>query len=216
MGDENFSVEANEVLYGGNSPIFRVFDFGRLIVASQLNFEIRKFADMLTKFYDINKVLEVGTCGGGTLYVWAKVAKAGAKIITIDLPDTYEDDKIPIFKSFGKEKKQDIHLVRSDSHSLETLKIVTDILNGDKLDLLFIDGDHSYEGAKKDFELYSPLVRKGGVIGMHDIVPIPINSFQKEIGVHRFWDEIKNKYDHEEIIEDAGHQRGYGIGLLKV
>jgi len=34
--------------------------------------------------------------------------------------------------------------------------------------LLFIDGDHSYEGVKKDFELWSGLVIEGGIIGFHD------------------------------------------------
>jgi hypothetical protein len=34
-----------------------------------------------------------------------------------------------------------------------------------RLDLLFIDGDPSYEGVKADFVNYSQLVRPGGLIG---------------------------------------------------
>jgi len=41
---------------------------------------------------------------------------------------------------------------------------VKKILAGRQVDFLFIDGDHSYEGVKKDFEMYSSLVRKGGVV----------------------------------------------------
>lgn len=37
-----------------------------------------------------------------------------------------------------------------------------------KIDLLFIDGDHSYEGVKLDFELYSKLLTERGVILIHD------------------------------------------------
>jgi hypothetical protein len=37
-----------------------------------------------------------------------------------------------------------------------------------KIDLLFIDGDHSYEGVKKDFELYSKILSDNGVIIIHD------------------------------------------------
>lgn len=37
-----------------------------------------------------------------------------------------------------------------------------------KIDLLFIDGDHSYEGVKLDFELYSKLLTEKGVIIIHD------------------------------------------------
>lgn len=35
-------------------------------------------------------------------------------------------------------------------------------------DLLFIDGDHSYEGAKQDFDLYFPIVKEGGLVVFHD------------------------------------------------
>jgi len=37
-----------------------------------------------------------------------------------------------------------------------------------KIDFLFIDGDHSYEGVKKDFELYSTIVNDNGIIVIHD------------------------------------------------
>ena len=37
-----------------------------------------------------------------------------------------------------------------------------------KIDLLFIDGDHSYEGVKQDFELYSKILSDNGVIIIHD------------------------------------------------
>jgi predicted O-methyltransferase YrrM len=38
------------------------------------------------------------------------------------------------------------------------------------VDLIFIDGDHSYEGVKQDFEIYAPLVRSDGLIAFHDIL----------------------------------------------
>jgi hypothetical protein len=37
-----------------------------------------------------------------------------------------------------------------------------------KIDFLFIDGDHSYEGVKKDFELYSNILSDNGIIIIHD------------------------------------------------
>ena len=39
--------------------------------------------------------------------------------------------------------------------------------------LLFIDGDHSYEAARRDFELWSPFVVPGGVIALHDVGNAP-------------------------------------------
>ena len=37
-----------------------------------------------------------------------------------------------------------------------------------KIDVLFIDGDHSYEGVKKDFDLYSTIISDNGIIILHD------------------------------------------------
>jgi predicted O-methyltransferase YrrM len=36
------------------------------------------------------------------------------------------------------------------------------------IDFVYIDGDHSYQGAKKDIEIYYPKLKKGGIIGGHN------------------------------------------------
>lgn len=43
------------------------------------------------------------------------------------------------------------------------------VLQDIKLDFIFIDGDHSYEGVKKDFELYSTIMSENAIITIHDI-----------------------------------------------
>lgn len=45
------------------------------------------------------------------------------------------------------------------------------VLQDIKIDLLFIDGDHSYEGVKLDFELYSRILSPNGIIILHDTDP---------------------------------------------
>lgn len=37
------------------------------------------------------------------------------------------------------------------------------------IDMLFVDGNHTYEGVKKDIDLYFPKIKTGGIIAMHDI-----------------------------------------------
>ncbi len=61
--------------------------------------------------------------------------------------------------------------MRGDSHSPQTKVRVAEWLAGNKLDFLFIDGDHSLPGVAQDFEMYGPFVRSGGIIAFHDIVP---------------------------------------------
>lgn len=45
-----------------------------------------------------------------------------------------------------------------------------------KIDVLFLDGDHSYEGVKKDFELYSTILSDNGIIIFHDSDEKYVNS----------------------------------------
>jgi predicted O-methyltransferase YrrM len=162
-------------------------------------------------------VIEIGTAAGGTLFLFCRMAAKDATLISIDLPGGifgggYSWWRIPLYKKFGLQK-QKLHLIRGDSHSQETLDRVKNILGNREVDFVFIDGDHAYEGVKKDFEMFTPLVKKGGIIAFHDIVVHPA-----EIGcdVNRLWDEIKEskKYDYTEIVSDW-NQGQSGIGILR-
>lgn len=161
-------------------------------------------------------VLEIGTANGGTLFCFSKLAPEDATIISIDLPGAdfgggYPKSKIPLYSSFRK-RGQKMFLFREDSHAEQTLEKLKEILNAEKIDFLFIDGDHTYEGVKCDFGLYGPMVSKGGLIAFHDIVEGPP---EKVGGVPRFWHEVKSQYRHVEIIENRDQSR-YGIGVLYV
>jgi len=59
--------------------------------------------------------------------------------------------------------------------------------------------------------MYSPLVKPGGIIAFHDIVP-PSSDLTNT--VHKFWKQIKNEFNVEEIIENSNQVVG-GIGVLK-
>ena len=82
-----------------------------------------------------------------------------------------------------------------------------------KIDFLFIDGDHSYEGVKADFQTYKTLVRAGGLIAFHDIVD---NDYDTSFGTQAFWKDIKNNYEHQEFIREQAENTGCGIGLIKI
>jgi cephalosporin hydroxylase len=158
------------------------------------------------------KIIEIGSARGGTLFLFAQVANP-ERIISIDLPSGsfgggYPFWKIPLFKSLGK--KHVIKLIRADSHSEETIGKIRTLLKGSQVDILFIDGDHTYQGVKQDFQMYSPLVRKGGIVVFHDIVAHDPTSGCE---VDKFWNEIKKVHNHIEIIEEQ-NQKCAGIGVL--
>ncbi|NVM34367.1 MAG: class I SAM-dependent methyltransferase [Candidatus Lokiarchaeota archaeon] len=160
-------------------------------------------------------ILEIGTASGGTLFLFTRVIAEDGLIISIDLPGGifgggFPKWKIPLYKAFAR-PKQKIYLIRDDSHTISTLNRIKAILKGKKIDFLFIDGDHTYNGVRQDFEMYSPLVKENGKIAFHDIVPHPMHPNSK---VNLYWNEIKRNYDYEEIIDDL-NQGLWGIGLLK-
>ncbi len=164
------------------------------------------------------RVLEIGTATGGTLFLLARSAAPGALIISVDLGGgrkfASRDGgcprwQVPLLRALGL-AGQRIELVRGDSHRPHLHRRVREVLAGEPLDFLFIDGDHRYEGVKQDFEAYGALVRPGGLVALHDIVP---DRFGMNGDVHRLWREVRRDYPTRELVADRS--RGYGIGIVE-
>ena len=105
-------------------------------------------------------------------------------------------------------------MIRGDSHSETTFEALKNLLNGELIDFLFIDGDHRYEGVKQDFEMYSSLVRSGGYVGFHDIVASDYHH-KMDCYVDKLWDELKLTYEFQVFIERPD-QHKYGLGLIRI
>lgn len=204
------------LLQQNNHDINKVFDYANKFRAftpsirpAQLKSEFAKFSKLI-KSRKIKNVLEIGTANGGTLYLFSRIINKNGIIVSLDLETP--EWKQSFYKSFALGKQQ-IFLVAGNSHKKQTLKRIKKILRNKKIDLLFIDGDHSYKGVKSDFNLYKDLVKNGGIIAFHDIAAAYIiNSHWAE--VNKFWIRLKRKYKHIEIIEDKNRQRAFGIGVM--
>jgi len=135
-------------------------------------------------------ILEIGSGVGGTLRFWVNAAEDDAKIITVERnPDAPKI--LPVWERWLN-AEQKIFLVNKDSlkEKEAVLNEVAEILGGEKLDFLFIDGTHDFPYFKSDFETYSPLVRGGGVIAFHDIAPRPLNTC---VDLANYWARLKVK-----------------------
>ena len=152
------------------------------------------------------RLLEIGTYKGGTFFMLCQVCTPDAHVATIDLTLP------PDVESFGR-PRQHVATFEGSSTSEEVRKEIGRFFDA-PIDVLFIDGDHEYEGVKADFELYSPLVRHGGHVVFHDIVPDDGSGSMWVGGVPEYWQEIKQQrgWETRELVH-SWEQGGLGIGV---
>jgi hypothetical protein len=74
----------------------------------------------------------------------------------------------------------------------------------DSIDLLHIDGLHTYEAVSRDFRAWLPKIKDGGIILLHDISPR-----HDDFGVWRLWDEIKS-----EFADSFEFHHSWGLGVV--
>lgn len=189
----------------------RVFTFGcgffePIQIRSEILGALREIQKLRPRY-----IVEVGTAGGGSLLLWSRVADPEATIVTLDLPGGEFGGgssklRVPLFRRLPL-PTQTLHLIRDDSHNPATLDLTRKYLGGNAVDFLFIDADHTPEGVRADYSMYSPLVRPGGIIGFHDIA-----ITRPEYGVRALWAELKESHQTQEFF---GEPLAYGIGLLR-
>ncbi len=189
--------------------------FGRTITPLQVRKEISGLTHAVST-QKPKRLLEIGTARGGTLFLLTRSAADDAHVLSVDLPGGWFGGGYPwwkrvLYRAFAR-PGQRLDLIRADSHSQETVERVKRMLGGELLDFLMIDGDHTYEGVKRDFESYAPLVRPGGVVALHDIVP---NRVETTSQVDRFWREVKDGRSVKELVADWD-QSWAGIGVIRV
>ncbi len=161
-------------------------------------------------------ICEIGAASGGTLCALSHAATESATVISIDRDFTAA--RLKALPQLGR-PRQHVTCIAGDSHEAAVYSDVASLLGDDRLDVLFIDGDHTYAGVKADFEIYCGFVRPGGLIGFHDIVPdyntrFGIATPADSGGVPTFWEELKQQFPETREIVEAPGQDGYGIGLL--
>lgn len=134
---------------------------------------------------NVDNLLEIGSANGGSFYLWNRILNPSLAI-SIDI--SYDANQPVFFSKFSDAKTVCIEGASTDSKTVEEVKNTID--NG--LDFVYIDGDHSYEQSKRDFEAYREHVTDGGLIGLHDIS-------HPGTGVPKLWRELKADYETEEF-----------------
>lgn len=137
-----------------------------------VDMSIRQIAYIFGLIRDINatKIIEIGRFKGGTTLIMAAAMPATGKIWSIDigLKESYLFDnfKVRSFDAQLHDKLKQFNLTNVEIliGDSKTIEFDTDGL----VDMIVIDGDHSYEGVKADYERFAHRLRLGGSLLFDD------------------------------------------------
>lgn len=146
-------------------------------------------------------IVEIGVHLGHSLKAWQDAFQPEV-LVGID------NERNETLDEYLESGELSAYFIEADSHQDSTGIELVEALQGQWIDFLFIDGDHTFEGVKKDYEMYAPLVRKGGIIAFHDawIKTHPL------VDVYKLMREIKKQGRKITVY----HSDANGVGIMHV
>lgn len=174
--------------------------------------ELKAFVNLAVEL-DVRRYLEIGSRNGDSFFAVMANLRPGAFGMSIDIHESL--DKAARLTATVDELRAMGHTIvafAGNSRSAEARYIAT---KSAPFDMVFIDGDHTYEGIAADWADYRALAP---IIALHDVsAPDDWQSDGKPNGVGRFWRELKAQGGFKEIIEyitPSDRPMGYGIGVI--
>jgi len=152
---------------------------------------------------------EIGAWDAGTSMMFSR----GLPLETLVVMDLYVRNRWRLRNAAPDD--QTVRAVDGDSTHPLTVRRLRRKLQGRQLDLLLIDGDHSWAGVRQDFLSYRELVRDGGLIAFHDLCEVRDPASARWAGdVPAFWRLLRSIYPAHEFV-DSPDQQGFGIGVVR-
>lgn len=204
--DDRGSGRFRDARWPANVACFEDLDF--LFTSSQLNHGIvslrldeAAFLFRLVRSLDEATVVELGRFKGGSTFLLAVAKTRESQLWSYDLHvevpagATGEELDSELSAGLARYGLENVHVVVADTRTATAPDA--------DIDLLFIDADHSYEGARADFDRWGPLVRPGGHLLFHDGVDVG-GYGTAYTGVRRLMDEIDAAGEPFRRVEGAG------------
>ena len=153
------------------------------------------------------KIVELGSHFGVSFFSFCEAAQAFSPDTFVYAVDTWEGDKhaghyeenvyAQVFDYWSCFHRLRSRLIRS------TFDDAAQYFEDNSIDLLHIDGLHTYEAVKHDYDLWIQKMKQDSLILFHDI-----NVRERGFGVWKLWDEIKLGNQTYEVAN------GHGLGIL--
>lgn len=106
-------------------------------------------------------IMEIGRRHGGSTVLITAAAGPDREVISVDIAPAHHATSEKYFAD--AEFSKSLRVIKDDSANVTT----------GELGLLFVDGDHSYEGVSRDIKNHWPDVVESGLVVFHDAVPNP-------------------------------------------
>lgn len=178
--------------------------------ASQDGREFFPFLDLLDA-EGVSSYLEIGARHGDTFFDVMRRRPPGSLGVAVDLPGGSwgkrgTDSDLQAAATELRGDGYQIAVILGDSGGSELIKLVSSY---GPFDAALIDGDHRYEGVRRDWLNYGPLAR---LAAFHDIAGDGVvqRSSGEAVEVPRLWRELKAEFRHVEFVAE-GAQMGIGV-----
>jgi hypothetical protein len=184
-----------------------LFDLPTKLVPSTWNGHI-PFLFVLFKLIQPQTYVELGVHTGGSFIAACTAARAFGLLTNVTGIDTWKGDPHAGFFDDGDKIYRE--LKNYTDGMFENAKLMRASFaearrsfKNDSIDILHIDGYHTFEAVYDDFSTWFPTLKSTGIILFHDIC-----VYERNFGVHRLWAELRSKFETVEF------RHSFGLGIL--
>lgn len=168
----------------------------------------RNFAYDLVSFVKPKRILELGTHYGCSFFAFLQASSDHALNTEHVAVDTWVGEEHA--GRYGEDVFEIVNRTIDEFFNTQKVRILRKTfdealadVDDNSIDLLHIDGFHSYDAASHDYLTWAPKVAENGIVLFHDVAQ------SSGYGSADFWNEIKVKHPYFEFLEHS-----FGLGIL--